>query len=67
MRGGYIDVERLSEEDQDLLFEADQVHYTDWPKVAGMEDEAESEEAKKYLHDLAVSLYRQEEASCGCL
>lgn len=67
MIGGYINVESLSEKDQDLLFRADQVHYTDWPIVAGMEDEAESEEAKRYLHNLEVTLYRREEASCGCL
>lgn len=57
----------MTQKDSKLIEAANKVHYIDWCKVSDMEKEAESDEAKRILHNIASSLYHQEEWSVGLL
>lgn len=57
----------MTQKDSKLIEAANKVHYIDWCKVSDMEKEAESDEAKRILHNIASSLYHQEEWSAGLL
>lgn len=41
--------------------------YTSWERVYDMVDQAQSDETKRFLHNIAVSMYHREEAACELL
>lgn len=50
-----------------LIEEANRYSYTEWYKVCELEEQAESEEARKKLHNISTSLYHTEEYYAGML
>lgn len=60
-------IKPMTAKDQRLLDTANSLHFTDWYFCQKLEAEAESEEAKRMLHDQASRLYRKEEAFAGLL
>ena len=64
---GDIEVtEDVPQSDLDLIKEAEKM---EWGQIAcrHMEDEAQTEWAKRRIHSMMVMGYRREESRCGCL
>lgn len=61
----------MTEKDKELIEKAKLIDKNegcvDWYKVVDLEKEAESEEAKQFLHDMAVHMYHMEEYNAGLL
>lgn len=57
----------MSEEDKKLIAEAETKAPQEFALVWQLEERAESEEAKRVLHDISTRLYHSEEYSCGIL
>ena len=58
--------EDVPQSDLDLIAEAEKM---EWGQIAfrHMEDEAQTEWAKRRIHSMMVTGYRREESRCGCL
>jgi hypothetical protein len=58
--------EDVPQSDLDLIAEAEKM---EWGQIAfrHMEDEAQSNWAKRRIHSMMVRGYRREESRCGCL
>lgn len=50
----------MNQKDRELIRRS--ILIDDWGMISPLEEEAESDEAKKILHDRMVHLYRKEEA-----
>lgn len=61
------DAKKCTQKDSELINEAQKLHYTDWDKAATLEQEAESDYAKRILHDIRVYLYHIDEGASGLL
>lgn len=60
--------ENLTERDRDLIRQANEVtNCIDWGILCSLEEQAESEEAKKIIDGRLKYLYHMEEAMCDCL
>jgi len=57
----------MTDKDKKLIERANRYSNIDWPLVTDLEKLAESEEAKKILHDKATRMHHMEEASIGLL
>ena len=61
----------MTEKDKKLLETADLIEKSEgciaWYKVSDLEKEAESEEARQFLHDMSVRMYHKEEYYAGLL
>ncbi len=53
----------MTDKDKKLIDMADNLYYWDWHLVADMEREADTEEARKILHDIRVTYAVQEKNS----
>lgn len=51
---------KMNQKDRELIRRS--ILIDDWGMISPLEEEAESDEAKKILHDRMVHLYRKEEA-----
>jgi hypothetical protein len=57
----------MTEKDNELIDSAAKLKAIDWSLVSALEEQAESDEAKRILHNRQVFLYRKEEYSAGLL
>lgn len=61
----------MTEKDKELMEMANNIEKqegcTAWYKVSDLEKEAESDDVKQRLHDLAVRMYHKEEYYAGLL
>lgn len=57
--------EEMNEHDKKMVDKARSLHYTEWTKIH--EEDAETIEGYKRLHDIATRLYHKEEARNGTL
>jgi len=55
----------LSEKDKALISKSFDLCDTEWDLVSALESQAESEEAKRMLHNRQMHLYYKEEQSAG--
>lgn len=56
----------MTENDQELIKQAfEYFDGSDWNRIEELEKQAESEEARRILHDREVYLYRKEENFAG--
>lgn len=58
---------KQSEKDKELIHQALEINYTRWYEIDSLIEQAESEETKRILKSMMVSLYHQEEAKAGLL
>ena len=61
------DAKECTPKDWERIEEAKKLHYIDWGRAADLEDEAESEYARRVIHSIRTYLYHMEEASAGML
>lgn len=61
------EAKECTQKDWERIEEAKKLHYIDWGRAADLEDEAESEYARRVIHDIRTYLYHMEEASAGML
>jgi hypothetical protein len=61
------DAKECTPKDWDRIAEAEKLRYIDWGRAADLEDEAESEYARRVIHSIRTYLYHMEEASAGLL
>ena len=57
----------MSERDKQIIAIVNSTHWSDYGDVMHLEEECESKEAKKYVHDFCVNAYHREEAKAGML
>ena len=57
----------ISAKDKELIQIAEATRYTRWYEIESLIEKAESEETKRRLKSIMVSLYHKEEASEGLL
>ena len=61
----------MTEKDKKLLEKANHIKKQEgclaWYRISDLEKEAESEEAKQFLHDMSVRMYHLEEYYAGLL
>lgn len=57
----------MTTKDRALVKRASALSWHDWPLVADVEEQAESAEARRMLHSIAVAGYHREEASAGMI
>lgn len=58
----------MTENDKSLIAEAQRMMRTfNWSAISELEEKAETKTAKKVLHQMAVRMYHNEEASCGII
>lgn len=57
----------MTEKDKKLIARARKLSYTQHYEIDRLQDEAESEEAKRILRQIEITLYHQEEFHAGCL
>lgn len=57
----------LTDKDKKLIERAKRVGIFDWDQVQIMETQADTEEARRRLHDIAMELHHAEEYMAGCL
>jgi hypothetical protein len=57
----------MTEKDKDLINKAFELRASEWDLVSKLEEQAESDEAKKILHNREMYLYHKEEYISGLL
>ena len=57
----------MTENDRRLIARAEGMSWQDWDNIADMEDMADSDDARRKLHSMAVSGYHKEEAKAGMI
>lgn len=58
----------MTQNDKLLIAEAQRISKTGhWSSVSALEGKAETKTAKKVLHQMAVRMYHNEEATCGII
>ena len=57
----------LSEKDRALISKSFDLYDTEWDLVSKLESQAESDEARRILHNRQMHLYHKEEQSSGLL
>ena len=57
----------MTDHDRQLIAQAEALSYSMWPQIDDMAGQADSDEAREQLHDIAVRKYHYEEYSAGIL
>ncbi len=57
----------MTEKDLELIERAKNIPYTRWYDIEELENEADTEEARKQLHSIMSTKYHTEEYYAGCL
>lgn len=57
----------MTDHDRQLIAQAEALSYSMWPQIDDMAGQADSDEAREQLHDIAVRKYHYEEYSSGIL